>query len=269
MDALFGVIGLMGFIIFLGVLVFFSIKKKPKKVPLIGLAVCFVLLVAGLSMDSTPTTDTTAETKGTTKEEVKEETPEEKQAREEAEAIAEEAAKVAEKAEWDNFVKENSKKLSAGNHTVPDQIQPGRYDITFNGSGNFFVYNGGGELMTNEIGGSSGLSKYRTTFLDGDKIELSGVSINAKPIKSVLKPYEKVELYAGYWFAGQDVTAGRYKVTPGSGSGNFFIYGSNGSVKTNEILGSDFGVEGVIINLEDGDIINIASLNKVTFTPED
>ena len=73
MDALFGVIGLMGFIIFLGVLVFFSIKKKPKKVPLIGLAVCFVLLVAGLSMDSTPTTDTTAETKGTTKEEVKEE----------------------------------------------------------------------------------------------------------------------------------------------------------------------------------------------------
>lgn len=184
----------------------------------------------------------------------------------------EEAAKKAKEKEeakkQEELIKKNTKKLSAGEHIVGKHLDAGTYDITFNGSGNFYIYASDESLLTNEIGGGElGITKYRAILPEGAKIKLSGVSINTKPIKSSLSPYGNTTIYTGYWIVGQDITAGRYKASPQSGSGNFFIYGNDGSVKTNEILGGDMGVNEVVVNLQDGDIINVASLKNVKLIP--
>ncbi len=188
-------------------------------------------------------------------------------------AKQEEAAKKAKAAEeakkQEEFIKKNTKKLPAGEHIVGTHLDAGSYEVTFNGSGNFIAYASDGSPLINEIGGSDlGVSKYRAILPQGAKIQISGMSINVKPIKSTLMNYGEVNLYAGYWIVGQDVTAGRYKAAATNGSGNFFVYGSGGTVKTNEILGGEIGTPEVVINLEDGDIINIASLKNVKLVPE-
>lgn len=53
MDALFGLLGLLGFVIFFVIFIVSIIKKKSKKVSLIGMAVCFILFIVGVSL-STP-----------------------------------------------------------------------------------------------------------------------------------------------------------------------------------------------------------------------
>lgn len=211
-----------------------------------------------------------------TVEQKKEKTPEEiaaeKKTKEEEVKKLEEEKKSKEALEikkWQEFVKKNTKKLPAGEHIVGTHLDAGTYEVTFNGSGNFIAYASDGSSLINEIGGSDlGISKYRAILPQGAKIQISGMSINVKPIKSTLINYGEVNLYAGYWIVGQDVTAGRYKATATNGSGNFFVYGSSGTVKTNEILGGEIGTPEVIINLEDGDIINIASLKNVKLVPE-
>ncbi len=68
---------------------------------------------------------------------------------------------------------------------------------------------------------------------------------------------------------GRDISNGRYKATAlDGGSGNFIIYSDKGSLKTNEILGGDFGVSEVVVNLKDGDFIQISSITRVKFSPE-
>ncbi len=179
-------------------------------------------------------------------------------------------AKEKEQKEWEEFVANNTKTLSAGEHFIGEQIEEGVYDVTFpSGGGNFIVYTSDGNLLINEIGGSHGISKYRAILPNGSEIKLSGFKATFTPIKTNIIPYESLELYAGYWIVGQDLTSGRYKATSGtSDSGNFIIISDNDMLKTNEILGGDYGVEEVIVNLSDGDIIKISSLPKVLFTPE-
>lgn len=181
-----------------------------------------------------------------------------------------EEQKQQEKKEWETHVANNTKILSAGEHFVGQQIEKGIYDVTFsNGSGNFFVHSSDDNLLSNEIGGNSGISKYRSILPDGSRIKLNGIKATFTPVKRTILPYEDLELYAGYWLVGQDLTNGRYKVTTtGSNSGNFMVFSSNGSNKTNEILGGSYGVDEVIVNLKDGDLIQISSLSKVNFIPE-
>ncbi|GAA0732862.1 hypothetical protein [Clostridium oceanicum] len=189
---------------------------------------------------------------------------------EEEEKKKEQQKKEEEKKKKEEFIKKNTKTLSAGQYTVGEHLDEGQYMITFNGSGNLFVYGSDGQSVVNEIGGSDlGISQYKVTLVNGWKIKISSMSINIKPIESQLRSYSNFELHAGYWIVGQDVTAGRYKASVDSGSGNFFVYDENGAPKTNEILGSDLGVKEVIIDLEDGDLINISSLNHVKFSPEE
>ncbi|WP_050608214.1 hypothetical protein [Clostridium niameyense] len=180
-----------------------------------------------------------------------------------------EEARAAEAKKWNDFVNKNSKELSAGEHTVGSHIDPGAYDVTFNGSGNFNIYSAKGSLLTNEIGGNDlGIDKYRIILTQGNKIKISSMSVNMKPIKRSLIPYKETSIYSGYWICGEDITRGRYKAMAESGQGNFIIYGKSGRAKTNEILGGDIGVNEVIIDLEDGDIINVAGLKSVKLTPE-
>lgn len=47
MGALFGLSGMVGFVAFLIALIVAAIKKKPKRNPLIGMAVCFALFIIG------------------------------------------------------------------------------------------------------------------------------------------------------------------------------------------------------------------------------
>jgi uncharacterized FlaG/YvyC family protein len=177
-----------------------------------------------------------------------------------------------EQKEWEEFVANNTKDLSAGEHSIGEHIEPGAYDVTFNGSGNFFAYDANGGLLINEIGGGSyGVPKYRAVLINGGKIELSGVSATFTPAKRTLIPYQELELFTGYWVVGIDVSNGRYRATAldSSDSGNFFVYNDKGYPKTNEILGGDYGVSEVVVNLNDGDLIQLSSLTSVKFTPED
>lgn len=177
-----------------------------------------------------------------------------------------EAIKVA-KAKKD-YIINNTKTFSSGEYNVGKHISAGAYDITFKGSGNFTIYSEDGSLLTNEIGGSYGISKYRTILSEGSKLKAEGMSVNTVPAQRSLVAYINMNLYAGYWIVGQDVTSGRYIASTKGSSGNFVIYDSSGSVKTNEILGSsEYAVKETVINVEDGDIINISSLNKVNFKP--
>ncbi len=141
--------------------------------------------------------------------------------------------------------------------------------MTFNGQGNFNIYSTDGSLLTNEIGGDDlGIDKYRIILTQGNKIKISSMSVNMKPIKRSLISYKETSIYSGYWICGQDITEGRYKAMAESGQGNFIIYDKSGAPKTNEILGGDLGVKEVIIDLEQGDIINVAGLKSVKLVPE-
>ncbi|AEB77330.1 phage protein (plasmid) [Clostridium botulinum BKT015925] len=178
-----------------------------------------------------------------------------------------ETEKIEENKKWDQFVKENSKKLSAGSHIVGKHIAKGSYNVTFNGSGNLIVYGSDGSVLVNEIGGYE-IKKYKAILPEGSKIELKGMSANFTPIKSSLIPYQNTNIYSGYWIVGTDITKGRYQASISKGSGNFMVHGSDGSTKVNEILG-DNGVKEVIIDLDDNDIMDIKGLNSVQLTPKE
>jgi uncharacterized protein YjdB len=166
--------------------------------------------------------------------------------------------------------------LGAGIFQGGKDVQAGLYDVTpVDGEGNFFVTSSGGDLNVNEILGPDPswgqVSKVRVRILAGDEIELSG--INQTHFEPVTTPFvttvQALSLYTGSWVVGEDIAAGRYKATPasGSGSGNFMVFSKDGMLVTNEILGGDIGVKEVTVNLEDGGIIDIGSINQVNFTP--
>lgn len=169
----------------------------------------------------------------------------------------------------EELIKKNTKTLSAGEHTIGKHIDEGNYLITFNGQGNLFIFDDKGKTVTNEIGGSDfGITQYKAILPKGGKIKISGMSINTKPIESKLQSYSNIAIHAGYWLVGKDVSKGRYKVTTGDNSGNLFVFNSRGRAKTNEIMGQHSGVTEVIVDLEDGDLINICSMNNVKLSPE-
>lgn len=182
-----------------------------------------------------------------------------------AEAEAKAKAEAEAKAKWEAFVAENSKTLGAGVYDAPEHIAVGVYDISFIGSGNFFVHGNDG-LTYNEIGGSSyGVSKVRVYITENAEIEISGMKVKFVPIQRVLLPAEGFTLFPGYWLGGEEIPVGRYEVKPGRGqSGNFFVSGKS---SINEILGGTYGVESVTVNIAEGDVVSIMSLNDVIFTP--
>lgn len=74
---------------------------------------------------------------------------------------------------------------------------------------------------------------------------------------------EPKTLSAGEFTVGSDLPAGRYNV---SGSSNFVVYSSSGSLKVNTILGSSIvGSGDYVCTLADGDMMKLSA--KTTFTP--
>lgn len=162
--------------------------------------------------------------------------------------------------------------LGTGTFAGGKDVQAGLYDVTpLEGQGNFTVKSNSGDLNVNEILGKNmdmGVSKVRTKISIGDEIQLQ--SINKVHFEPVTSPFvtlkQPTQLYSGMWVVGEDIVNGRYTATPGSGNGNFIVYGKSGLPKANEILG-DSGVKQVTVNLDDGDIIMVSNLNQVTLTP--
>lgn len=105
---------------------------------------------------------------------------------------------------------------------------------------------------------------------EGDSAQISGMrKVTFTPVTApFVTSHSKTTLFAGRFVVGEDVGAGRYKVTPGAGqSGNFFV---DGGSYTNEILGGSdgLGVPSVEVDLSDGDVVTISGMDQVIFTPE-
>lgn len=164
--------------------------------------------------------------------------------------------------------------LGAGTFTVGKDIEEGLYDATpTDGSGNFIIQNETqADLSVNEILGdasSMGISKVRVKLVKDEQIQLASInSTHFEPVTAAfVTEHKAMSLYSGRWVVGEDIGSGRYIATPANGAGNFIVYGKMGMPKVNEILG-DGGVQQVTINLDDGDIITIMSLNQVDLTPQ-
>lgn len=305
MDTILFILGGIGIIVSLVLLVINLVRKKPKKKALIALAVCLVVFVVSLEM--TPSSQDEKVTKVEADEEEQEEEPEEELEEltdEELDILSKKYAELTDKeldkldeinekypnldnknqdiydkeytrimeekenAEWKEYVKDNTKELIAGKHTVGEHIESGNYQVTFKGNGNFTINTSSGSLVTNEIGGSSGIEEYKAILSDDMVIELSGMAAIFKPIKLELRPFEEFELHAGYWLVGEDLSPGRYKVELLEGSGNFIMYDSDSKLKANEVFGGSHGIEEMMIDLALDDLIQIGSVKRLKFTPD-
>lgn len=165
--------------------------------------------------------------------------------------------------------------LGTGTFKGGTDIKAGLYEVTpVQGQGNFTVTSKNGALNVNEVLGQAsgmGVTQVRTKISNDDKIQLQGINkVHFQPVATPFVTTEQVEvLHSGEWIVGQDIVAGRYKAVATSGSGNFVVF-TDGMPGTNEILGGDSasgGVKQVSVDLTNGDVINIASINKATLTP--
>lgn len=163
--------------------------------------------------------------------------------------------------------------LGAGTFTVGKDIPEGVYDATpADGQGNFTITNAASmDLDVNEILGTSdgmGVSKVRVKLVKDEQIKLESINkTHFEPVTAQFVTYHKaLSLYSGRFVVGEDIGKGRYTATPASGGGNFIVTSKDGDNKSNEVLGED-GVKQVTVDLDDGDIINISSLNQVNFAP--
>ncbi len=171
-------------------------------------------------------------------------------------------------------VKGTATTLGAGTFTGGKDVAVGLYDVTPGAgqSGNFTVsgtdsYNeilGGGDVSLGDV------PMIRVQISSGDQIQISSLSsVTFTPVTAAfVTTHAAASLYAGTFIVGQDIGAGRYVVTPGSGqSGNFTVSGND---SYNEILGSDSSmgdVPSLTVTLTDGDVIAISSLSQVNFAP--
>lgn len=85
------------------------------------------------------------------------------------------------------------------------------------------------------------------------------------------KQNEPVELFSGEWIVGEDLNAGRYKITVAEGqSGNFFVYGDESQeyADINIILANSnmgMGVPEAHYDLINGQVIEIRGMDNVLF----
>jgi hypothetical protein len=233
--------------------------KNHKALSIIGGIILLIIIVSVANGSSKPTSNTAATT-NTTPTSTKSSTPA---------TTAKPAAKVATRQ-----VKGTATTLGAGSFTGGKDVANGLYDVTAGAgqSGNFSVT---GTDSYNEILGAADASlsqvpMIRVQISSGDQISISGLSsVTFTPVTApFVTSQTTTNLYAGTFTVGQDIAAGRYVVTPGSGqSGNF---STSGGSDYNEILGSDKSLDEVpslTVTLNKGDVIAISGMSQVTFTP--
>jgi TM2 domain-containing membrane protein YozV len=234
--------------------------KDHKALSIVCGIILLIIIVSVANGGSKPTSDNTASTASTTPTSTKSSTPA---------STAKPAVKVATRQ-----VKGTATTLGAGSFTGGKDVPDGLYDVTAGAgqSGNFSVT---GTDSYNEILGAADASlsqvpMIRVQISSGDQISISGLSsVTFTPVTApFVTSQTTTNLYAGTFTVGQDIAAGRYVVTPGSGqSGNF---STSGNSDYNEILGSDKSLDEVpslTVTLNKGDVIAISGMSQVTFTP--
>jgi len=156
--------------------------------------------------------------------------------------------------------------LFSGTFMVGQDIPPGRYVITADGSGNLFVNDGDlprvNVILNNEVG--FGVTSLTVYLYEGEEIEISRIN---NVIFTPAITESSTTLTAGDWIVGLDIPAGTYDATPTEEGffGNFFVFdGALPSV--NQILGGDIGVERVRVNLREGQRVQMHNIESVTFT---
>jgi hypothetical protein len=164
--------------------------------------------------------------------------------------------------------------LGAGTFTGGTDVAVGLYNVTPGSgqSGNFIV-TGTDEYdeILGDAGAAGGVPQVRAKISKGDQIQISGLSsVTFTPVSTpYITTHTTTNLYAGTFTVGQDIGAGRYVATPGSGqSGNFIVTGSD---EYDEILGGDSslgGVPSVTVTLSKDDVIDISGLSQVTLTAQ-
>lgn len=163
--------------------------------------------------------------------------------------------------------------LFAGTFTVGTDIPPGRYVITSDSSGSFFVREKSGSIIidTTLIGDDSephtgGVPSITTDIKEGQEIEISGINnVTFTPAVTQMSTV----LTAGDWIVGLDIPPGVYNAFPTyEEAGNFFVRSAQGRSIVNEILNTTdrvHGVERVRVNLEVGQRIQMHNISSVTF----
>ncbi len=150
--------------------------------------------------------------------------------------------------------------LGAGSFVVGSDLKAGYYDITAGAgeSGNLTSSGGLNEIL----GGEYGVSKVRASLMDNEEVKLSGLSqVIFTPVTAAfIGEHKDTQLYSGKFIVGEDIGEGRYKVSAVSGSGNLFTSGG-----VNEILGGEYGVPEVTLNLKNGQEVKISGIESVNF----
>ena len=162
--------------------------------------------------------------------------------------------------------------LFAGTFTVGIDIPPGRYVITADSNGNFFVRERGSSIVNTILTGGdgrlhpSGVPSITTDIKEGQEIEISGINnVTFTPAVTQMSTV----LTAGDWIVGLDIPPGIYNAFPTyEEAGNFFVRSARGRSIVNEILNTTeraHGVERVRVNLEEGQRIQMHNISSVTF----
>jgi hypothetical protein len=161
--------------------------------------------------------------------------------------------------------------LGSGTFTGGTDVEPGLYDVTTGSgqSGDFVV---SGTDSYNELLDSSGLQgvpKIRVQISSGDQIQISGLSqVYFTPVSTpFVTTYSAATLYAGTWTVGQDLGAGTYVATPGSGQSGTLSILAEGVNVTLSGEPRNGAVSSVTFTVQTGDVIQISGLAQVNLTP--
>lgn len=114
-------------------------------------------------------------------------------------------------------------------------------------------------------------------LLGGLPVFAQDISNNASELTELRSNQHKqnvpVELFSGEWIVGEDLNAGRYKITVAEGqSGNFFVYSDEAQeyADINIILDNSnmrMGVPEAHYDFTDGQVIGIKGMDNVLFEP--
>lgn len=113
------------------------------------------------------------------------------------------------------------------------------------------------DSLTNDINDKKSELESLNSDIEEKQSELE--LLNGQIVEAAGKP---IEILSGQYFVGVDIPEGRYQA---SGTSNFVVYGSDGSLKVNTILGDAYGDGDYVFFALEGDYIEASS--KTTLTP--
>jgi len=154
--------------------------------------------------------------------------------------------------------------LGAGNWVVGTDIPQGRFAISGDSTGTFTVWRGNSIMVSELLGGGTGVTTVTTYLLTGDLIVIA--DINTVTFTPAPDRILSTTLGAGNWVVGMDIPAGIFDVTT-TGTGRLIIWRGNEVVVDESIVNGTLPAGGdyIPVNLVVGDIITISGLNQVVF----